>query len=94
MSDATDWIAANLDRIEGGQMTLSDLCAARFMLRSAIRELLSVDERIAAAHEGMRDRFAMAALTGICARDNYTSQASAREAYEAADAMMQARDAS
>lgn len=89
MSEATDWIAANLDRIEGGHMTLGDLSSARFMLRDAVKELRSADARIAAAQESLRDRFAMAALN-LNAFGGMPDQM-AEQVYAVADAMLKAR---
>lgn len=47
-------------------------------------------------HKDLRDRFAIAALTGICASGpshNFSNEILAREAYGLADAMMVERDA-
>lgn len=92
MSSTTDWIAANIERIEGGHMTLHDLETARFTLRNAAKELRTADERIAAAQESLRDRFAMAALTGIIAESpGRNSEGAAVRAYAIADGMLSAR---
>lgn len=91
MSDVTDWIAANIERIEGGHMTLGDLSSARFMLRDAVKELRSAEARIAAAQESLRDRIAMAALAGSIIDAGLSDEEIAKAAYGLADAMLAAR---
>jgi hypothetical protein len=51
------------------------------------------EERQAVENARLRDEFAKAALTGMCAQfhEHWTKEALARNSYEIADAMMSAR---
>ena len=54
---------------------------------------IQAEQRAKENEEALRDRFAMAALTGMLGRYNHDLDAAARWAYQYADAMMKARNA-
>lgn len=77
-------LAALLEKLDSGDLTISELRLARPVIREAVARLRDADVRIAAAKTSLRDQFAVAAM----ASGNYAPH----EVYMRADAAMAARE--
>lgn len=56
-------LADLLERLDSGELTISEFTHARPAIREAVARLRDADARIAAAQLSLLDRFAVAALT-------------------------------
>lgn len=73
-----------VNKIMGQYVDLDPIEFERFLART-------LDDALRVAHEGLRDRFAMAALQGLIPSSDSSPEEFAKDAYKIADAMIEAR---